>query len=197
MVRQVQRLSDDRYLLRGEGFGVGCPKCEVIATYPDGLRYALVIARWSDREIEVRLPDLNRGESIKLAVQIERYAGIPVPVWLTPLILSPQPSAQKPWPPMLFEHRSDLKVGDRGEEAYQVGVPAPKCGARAWIYERAELRHVRQRFGEAQIVGQPAAPCIECAPVRVRWYHEPTGYLEFQVSILRRAIEGVCADRVR
>jgi hypothetical protein len=116
---------------------------------------------------------------------------------LTPRIASPeQLKSLSPSTPALFEHASELKVGDRGEEQFPIGVAAPKCGETAWMFDRAELRHVRRRFGEAQIVSPPP-PCIDCPPLRVRWYHEPTGYVHFQVLIYRRAIQGVCADRVR
>jgi hypothetical protein len=196
-VRQVQRQRDDRYVVRGEGFDTHCAKCEAIAVYSDGFRYALTVERWTDREIDLRLPDLNRGYVVGVTIYSTQGVSAPVSVQLQPQIASPtQLRSLAPAVASQFEHSSDLKVGDRGEELIAVGIAAPRCGERAWMFERAELKHLRQRFGEAQIVSQPP-PCIDCAPLRVRWYHEPTGYLQFQVSIFRRAIEGVCSERVR
>lgn len=49
----------------GSGFGQACETCEVIVDYGQDLRYAIPITDWSDRRIEARLPDLNRGTHLK------------------------------------------------------------------------------------------------------------------------------------
>jgi len=55
----------------------------------------------------------------------------------------------------------------------------------------------RQRFAQATIVTAPAAGCSTCAPLRVRWYQEPTGHLELQVHVYHRRVEGICPQRQR
>lgn len=84
-----------------------------------------------------------------------------------------------------FTLESAVSVGGKGEEALDVSVEAD-CGDAAWLFQRAELVVTRNRFGDVQFVGLPAPGCVHCAPVELRWFHEPTGYLSFQVNIYRR-----------
>jgi hypothetical protein len=170
----------------------------VWVTFSDGLRYAVPVDRWSPTEILARVPDLNHGRALRLAVRTPQSMSNPWPLEWQSQVLAPEELRRiDPTSAVLFEHASDLKVGNQGDVQHAVGVPTPVCGRRVWIFDHAELRHLRQRFGEAQIVSQPRRPCVECEPIRVRWYHEPTGNVHFQVRIFRRAVEGVCTDRVR
>lgn len=84
-----------------------------------------------------------------------------------------------------FTVESRVSVGNRGEEWLDVSVPA-SCGERAWLFDRAELVVTRNRFGDVQFVGLPSPGCVQCAPVHLRWFHEPTGYLSFEVNVYRR-----------
>lgn len=84
-----------------------------------------------------------------------------------------------------FTLESAVSVGSKGEEALDVSVDA-ECGEAAWVFHRAELVVGRNRFGDVQFVGLPASGCVRCAPVELRWFHEPTGYLSFQVNVYRR-----------
>lgn len=84
-----------------------------------------------------------------------------------------------------FALESSIPVGNKGEEALDVSVEA-QCGRSAWLFDHAELVVTRNRFGDVQFVGLPQPGCAECAPVRLRWFHEPTGYLSFEVNVYRR-----------
>lgn len=84
-----------------------------------------------------------------------------------------------------FVLESSVSVGSKGEEVLDVSVEAD-CGEAAWVFHRAELVVSRNRFGDVQFVGLPAPGCVRCAPVALRWFHEPTGYLSFQVDVYRR-----------
>jgi hypothetical protein len=179
-------LPDQRVRLVGRSFGTACASCEVIANYAQGLRYALPIDAWQDDEITVQLPDFGRGDSVTVSVKTSSGTSQAQSTTLARKISS-----------TTIERASDLKVGNRDEEHIDVSAPAPACGQRAWLFERAQLMHVRQRFGEAQITSQPNSGCSACAPLTVRWYHEPTGHLQFRVTITRREVAGLCRERVR
>ena len=186
-IERVTLQGDTAVTIEGRGFGAPCARCEVIATYDDGLRYAVSVLQWAETWIAVRVPDLNRGQVVRLLVRAGEVSSN-----AAPLSLARHIDTQ-----VAFAHASDAKVGDRGERQVDVGFAAPGCGVRSPVFERAELRHLRRRFGEAQIVAAPPAGCTACAPLTVRWYHEPTGYLDFNVHVHRRWVEGVCGDRTR
>lgn len=86
--------------------------------------------------------------------------------------------------PFLYRS-SGLAVGNKGEDLVDVSIEA-LCGEAQWAFDHAELAVTRQRFGAAQFVELPRAGCVSCSPVRVRWYHEPTGHLTFHVNVFRR-----------
>lgn len=92
-----------------------------------------------------------------------------------------------------FELSSHLSVGDHGEQELDVSYQGAACGTQ-WRFHHATIDVVRNRFGEVQFVGLPAAGCIRCEPVRIRWMHEPTGYLEFTVNVFRRRYHVACDD---
>lgn len=79
-----------------------------------------------------------------------------------------------------FEYRSSLKVGAKGEESIDVSG-SRGCGT----FHHAELVWLERRFADAQFVQVPERRCVECAPLIVRWYHEPTGRAHFQVRVYR------------
>ena len=84
-----------------------------------------------------------------------------------------------------FALESSVSVGNKGEEALDVSV-ASRCGNPALLFDHAELVVTRNRFGDVQFVGLPQPGCVECAPIILRWFHEPTGYLSFEVNVYRR-----------
>jgi hypothetical protein len=84
-----------------------------------------------------------------------------------------------------FTLDSSVSVGSRGEETIDVSVAAA-CGEPVWVFHRAELFVKRNRFGDVQFVGLPMPGCVTCEPVRLRWFHEPTGFLSFEVHVYRR-----------
>ena len=91
-----------------------------------------------------------------------------------------------------FQFQSARLVGDRGEVSLDVSVP-PACGIQ-WRFHHAELEILHNRFGDAQFVSLPASGCESCDPVIVRWMHEPTGQLAFNVNVYRMRIESPCQE---
>jgi hypothetical protein len=90
-----------------------------------------------------------------------------------------------------FELRSDRSVGDYGEELLDVSYRGPDCGTQ-WRFDHAELQVLNNRFGDVQFLALPETGCIDCEPVRLRWMHEPTGHLEFNVNVYRRQYHVPC-----
>jgi hypothetical protein len=78
-----------------------------------------------------------------------------------------------------FERKSALKVGAKGEDTIDVSA------AGACAFHHAELVWLDRRFADAQFVQIPEQACTRCDPLIVRWYHEPTGKLHFQVRVYR------------
>ncbi len=93
---------------------------------------------------------------------------------------------------LYFEREHRLSVGDKGEDFFDVSSPQPACGATALVFDHARIIYKNRRFGKAEIVKKPRAGCLRCSPLVVRWYHEPTGYLEYQLHVYRRRISGQC-----
>lgn len=186
--------------LNGQGFGDSCDACEVIADY-GSLRYALEVKHWSDRRIEIVLPDLNLatrvwlqvvtadGKSNRQQTEINRR--------IVPATELTQPRRPPPSGLQTLSKHSDLKVGARGEEQLDVSSAPPVCGKEAKLFDHARVVFAKRRFGDAQIVTLPKPGCSRCEPLSVRWYHEPTGHIDFQVHIYRRRVEGICAERMR
>lgn len=84
-----------------------------------------------------------------------------------------------------FERRSELKVGAKGEDA--IDVSATTACSR---FHHAEVVWIERRFADAQFVQIPERGCIHCDPLVVRWYHEPTGKLHFEVKVYRTPCSG-------
>lgn len=125
--------------------------------------------------------------------------------WLAPTAMAlnnthlvPQKNYQGPVtkataPDLLFyESTHNLELGDKGNEAFDLSVARPQCGEEALVFHSAKLIYKRKRFGEARIVRTPPSGCFNCTPLVVDWYHEPTGYVDFQVHIYRKRVSGQC-----
>ncbi|MEZ5652145.1 MAG: hypothetical protein R3E87_16530 [Burkholderiaceae bacterium] len=179
--------SADRIVIQGRDFGRACPHCEVTADYEHGPKIALMIEDWSDHTIIARLPDLNAGDTAQLQVRAAGGISLPAAVHL-------RIETEKR---LLVHQRSARKVGDKGELSVAVSQAPARCAHRSPVFAGAELRVRARRFGEAEIVSQPQPYCQDCKPVVVRWYHEPTGQIDFEVLGTFRLVEGVCAARMR
>lgn len=186
--------------LSGYGFGDGCEGCEVIADY-GSLRYALAVKQWSDRRIEVRLPDLNLATRVWLQVVTaggkSNREQAAINRRIVPATELTQPRQPPPSGLLILSKRSDLKVGARGEEQLDVSSAPPVCGQETMLFDHARVVFAKRRFGDAQIVTLPKPGCTRCEPLSVRWYHEPTGHIDFQVHVYRRRVEGICTERRR
>ena len=201
-VSGIQTSRANTIAIKGQGFGSPCRDCEIIADYGD-FKYAFPFERWSDRQIVAEIADIGKGDKVKIIVKTQEGDSKPFKIRVPSKIVPPRKpnSIVKTGSIpdlLLFEHRSNLSVGDKGEERYDVSSPVPACGDTGYVFDSANLVIGRNtRFGEAKIVSMPKEGCQRCQAIRVRWYHEPTGKLHYQVHVYRRLIEGICPAQVR
>lgn len=92
-----------------------------------------------------------------------------------------------------FTLNSNRSVGDRGEIHLDVSLEEAECDAQ-WRFHSAEIHIKANRFGDAQFVALPAPGCIECAEIVVRWMHEPTGHIDFDVNVFRERHMESCEE---
>lgn len=201
-IQSVNGNPNNEIIISGADFGSSCPKCEVIVEYGGGFKYGYSAKSWSDKIIKLTIDDLNKGLNVQLYVKTAENKSNTVNYAIKPTIIPSRKlnrlvQAGSVKDILMFEIKSDLAVGDRGDELYNVNSPPAACNAKGYIFERAELVTGNNRFGEAKIISVPKAGCTSCVPVKVRWYHEPTGSLHYQVHIYRREVSGVCNDKVR
>ncbi|NJN46541.1 MAG: hypothetical protein HC808_08740 [Candidatus Competibacteraceae bacterium] len=202
VIRGVNAGSGGDITITGSGFGKSCKQCEVIADYGGGFKYALPSKSWTDTRVVAQIADLNK--SLNVGISIKAHAGNSNTVkHRLKRQIEPAREHRRPLPAkaksdvLLFDHQSSLAVGDKGERTLDVSGSPPACNQSGQVFDHAQLVYGKRRFGEAQIVAAPPSGCDRCSPLRVRWYHEPTGRLHFQVHVYRRIVEGVCKDRIR
>ena len=201
-IRGVGAGSGGSITITGSDFGKACRQCEVIADYGGGFKYALPNKTWTDKRIVAQIGDLNKSLNVGISIKTPAGNSNTVKHRLKRQI-EPAREHRRPLPAnaksdvLLFDHQSTLAVGDKGERTLDVSGPPPACNQSGPVFDHAQLVYGKRRFGEARIVASPPAGCSRCSPLRVRWYHEPTGNLHFQVHAYRRIVEGVCKDRIR
>ncbi|MEJ2619352.1 MAG: hypothetical protein P8163_03635 [Candidatus Thiodiazotropha sp.] len=188
------------YSLYGIGFGETCMDCEVIADYST-IRYSLETKYWSDKRIIVKIPDLNLGTQVALQVKTGNGNSNKKPVKIKRRLVPPNeisnPIEPVPANYLSLRKSSNIKVGAKGTEQLDVSTTAPTCGAEALLFDHAEILFSKRRFGDAQFTSLPKPGCSRCTPLILKWYHEPTGHLDFQLLVYRRVIDGICPNRLR
>jgi len=195
-------VTGDTLGIHGSGFDQPCSKCEVIANF-DNLRYALQIVSWADTDIKAKLVDLGKGTRPTIELVTPDWQSRPVRVKLNERFLPARrieryiSSKSKNDEIFYFSRRFDASIGGKGEEIFDVGQNLPACGNTALIFDSADILIGRlSRFGEAKVTRMPAPGCIDCK-LKVVYYWEPTGRLDYQLHIYRRVVEGICKARIR
>jgi len=174
-------------VISGSGFALQGKDSEVIASYGDGFLYALKPVFWSARAIAVVVPDL--GKSLTPGLQVKTAAGLSRVrrLNLMPHLLVEQSP--------VYEHH--LKEGEKGEDLFPLQFSAPACGQTGTLFSQARVDVSKRRFADAQLIATSEPYCRVCKPLKVRWYNEPTGFIQYHIKIKRRVIEGICSDRKR
>lgn len=185
--------------IHGLYFGEMCNTCGVIANY-GSLLYQLEILHWSDDSLLVSTPDFNQGDSIQLRVyregQYSTWITAPVIAQVIPAEDLTQVQAKPAQGMAIFDFRSDQRVGAKGDHHYTVSHAPPTCGKPALLFDHARVLFRARRFGDAQIISTPSPGCTQCEPIVVRWYHEPTGRLDYQLQVYHRLVQAPCGNRI-
>jgi len=184
----VHVMAGSEISLSSPNFGTVPGSSKVIADYGNGFFYVLKHTSWSNHTITLKVPDLGKSLRVKLRIQSADQRSNSVTITMKPDI---RKSQQKP-----IKKTHTLDVGDKGEDIFKVSNKFASCGKVGTLFDHAEITFVKKRFSEAQFVSLPAKGCARCGDIRARWYNEPTGKLEYRVSIFQRWVEGVCRQRV-
>jgi len=171
----------------GSGFASQGKDSEVVASYGGGFAYVLKALFWSANAITVVVPDL--GKSLAPVLQVKTATGLSNvrSVQLkSRLLVEKSP---------VYDHR--LQVGEKGEDLFLIKNTVPDCGQTGVLFSRASIKVTKRRFADAQLVAVPESNCLTCKPIKVHWYNEPTGFIQYHIEIKKRLIEGICHDRKR
>ncbi len=194
---QAKSATDYKVTLSGRGFGQQCRHCQVIIEYSPTQRFTANTSAWSDRRISAVVPDINGSTNVKLTVQ--RPDGQSNTLrYVIPRIVVPVQELRRPVRPgrhkdlRIYEFNHNVTIGGKGEDRIDASSPPPACGATSSVFDHARVVYAKRRFGEAQIASLPEPGCTRCAPLKIRWYHEPTGRVRYQVHIYQRVVSGVC-----
>lgn len=202
MLKQVKKTSGFDVELSGRGFAKPCAKCEVIIDYGRGQRYAAKFTKWSDQKIMASIPDIGLGLKVKIHVKTPKAesnkVGFSIKKLSRPAEKINRFINNKGIDGLaLHNYKYSEKMGGRGEDKINVSSLLPKCGKTGYVFDQAAVVYKQQRFGKVNISKNPKSGCIKCPPLRVQWFHEPTGQLEYQVQVYSREIVGACSKLKR
>lgn len=195
----IEATTEREIRISGQHFGSRCASCRVVIDYGD-LRYQAGIRHWENRLLVVYVPDLNRSQQVSLRLQTAKGDSRWIQTSLQRKILPARDlMAYAPGPMsglLTFDLSSARNVGGKGEQKYPVRRKSPQCGQKSLLFDHARIVFGQRRFGDAQIVSTPSPGCVDCEPIVVRWYHEPTGRLSFQLQVYHREVEGICKNMI-
>ncbi len=196
------------HLVRGRlvqlsgSFGPACPACEVRVVYSNGLTYAYKPLHWHNHRIQFTIEDLGAQANVRVYVMSKDGPGNSLPFTIQPDLepdrLHGETNQSGPGDgTKVFSKRHADPFGGSGKDQFNVSSKLAACGKQEKRFHRAELVINNQRFGKARIIQQPTMGCKNCQPIKVEWYHEPTGFIEYQLLVQKRIIDGICPDRIR
>lgn len=183
-------------------FGKPCNTCEIIVDYGKGFLYAYQPVRWHEKKLVFNIKDL--GKSLKVRVFVRTGSGdtgskvYSIKPVLKPVRFPDKTQARtRKNKHYIFQARHNDPFGGKGLDQFDLSTKNPQCEATEEVFHQARIIIDKKRFGDARIEAKPTHGCLRCQPVKVRWYHEPTGLISYQLHVQRRRIEGLCAGQVR
>ncbi len=187
-IDKMRYTSSNIVSISGKNFGAKCSDCEVLIKYSRSLLYSAPVRRWSADRIDIEIPDLNQRDTV-LQVQVKSKKGA---------------SNNKPLKLRRVTNLSEkkkkthaLNVGEKGEDRFSITSKTLQCKKPSKVFDRASLRVLKKRFGDAKIIDRPPAGCETCSDIVVRWYNEPTGSISYELSIYKRLVQLPCQERIR
>ncbi len=196
------RLVQGRLVQLSGSFGLACPVCEVRVVYSDGLTYAYKPLHWQNDRIQFTIEDLGAQANVRVYVMSKDGPGNSLPFTIQPDLEPDQLQSEIERTrtddgSKVFSKRHDDPYGGSGNDQFNINSKSAACGKQEKRFHQAELVISNQRFGDARIIQQPTMGCQNCLPIKVEWYHEPTGLIEYQLHVQTRIIDGICPERIR
>lgn len=192
----------DQVILTGSGFGKTCRTCEVIADF-NGFKYSLPVKAWSDTKVSAVYRDIGKGEHSRISIAAADGTSRAMRARINVLRQPPTrphkfTTANNRDAAILFSKKYKLTIGGKGTDQFDVSQAPARCGSSAMVFDSAYVfLGPRTRFGEARLISTPRPGCTKCRPLKVGYYWEPTGRLEYQVHVMQRKIDGICEDNIR
>ncbi len=197
----VRTLNGNRVELQGD-FGKDCQRCEIIVDYAGKLRYAYRPLQWHQSKMTFSIKDFGISPSVKISVFTSTGETRSL-LYRLKLKLKPPSFPTKPVTATridnktVFSKKHGDKFGGKGVDQFSFQAPQLSCGKPSEVYHGASVVIKKRRFGDVRIDRQPKSACKRCQPLKVSWYHEPTGYIDYQLHIQRRVVEGSCQKNIR
>lgn len=197
----IRAIANNRIELQGN-FGKDCKRCEIIVNYGKGLKYAYRPQRWLSDKLVFTVKDLGRSVKVKVAVSTRAGKTKPLPyqlkIKLSPATISRKVvTASKVNKKTIYAAQHEHGFGGKGVDEFNISHVQSGCNQRTPLFHKASIVIVTKRFGDVRIEKQPLSGCKKCSPIKVRWYHEPTGSIHYQLHIQYRMIEGECQQQIR
>lgn len=182
--------------------GEACKECEIIVDYGKKFLYAYKAVAWNEKKLVFIIKDLGKSLNVKIFVRKQSIDSNALTYQIRPqLIPATIPNRiqaiAKIDKHLIHAVRHHDNFGGKGLDKFSVTSTTPVCNKTADIFYKARIITSEQRFGDARIESQPSSSCFQCSQLKVRWYHEPTGSISYQLHIQRRIISGVCTQQVR
>ena len=197
----VKTLNNQTVALTGS-FGKKCNRCEIIVDYSKGFKYAYSASQWSPSKLTFRSKDFGGTLKVKVFVQTASGNTKPLPFKITPALkprnINNKPVAkQKINNKYYYLNRHQDPFGGKGVDQFNLSTHKPVCNKTSDVFHMARIVFDSKRFGDARIESKPVTGCLNCSPLKVRWYHEPTGSVSYQLHVQRRSINGICNNLIR
>lgn len=178
-------------VLQGD-FGKDCKQCEVIVDYGSGFKYAYRPKKWHPNKLSVVVKDLGKSLNIVIKIRTATNMTKPQKITISPNLISSTVDKKH-----LHTKSHQDPFGGKGTDIIKISSKEPTCNHKKEVFHHAQILILKKRFGNARIERIPTSACLKCKPLKIRWYHEPTGYISYQIQIQRREIEGVCRKSIR
>ncbi len=198
---RIQSRQNQQLELHGQ-FGRDCKQCEIIVDYGKGLLYAYKPTQWHEKKLTFSIKDLGKSLKVRLFVRTAQGDSNAKTYLIKPRL---KPARLSGSPATRTRHNSrsvflashNDPFGGKGVDQFNVSTKPAGCNETSDLFHQAKIIIGKKRFGDARIEQQPPSGCTNCKPIKVRWYHEPTGRVEYQLLVQHRQVIGMCPGNKR
>ncbi|PCJ50567.1 MAG: hypothetical protein COA74_01965 [Gammaproteobacteria bacterium] len=190
---KLNSLADAKIELLGK-FGENCAGCEIRVSYSPHFIYAYKPELWTPNRLVFKLKDF--GLSTRVSISVKTATGISAPIRHDIKLKFENNSSKNDGLNRISKAHKD-PFGGKGIDRFDVSSQKPFCNKQQAVFHSAKLLIKSNRFGDARIEHRPTQGCTSCSKLSIRWFHEPTGKIEYQIKIQKRLIDGICSTKER